>query len=598
MFRSIRTRILIASLSILAAALLANAALNYFVANIFSKQSIVSNLDSVSAGHVAGIDDWVATRAQMIISLRTAASEPDPLSTFIDVQNAGGFTAVFMGRADKTFVSTAKTNLPSDFNPVERPWYKQATASGKPIVTTPYIDITSGKYVVAFAAPAEGPNGIKEVVGGNVSMATVLANVDAIHPTPSSLGILFAGNGNIIAFSDAKMIGKPISTLIPDLSISALTSATQPLPVKINGATKLLKVTPIKGTDWHVVVALDEAEATAGMRSQLSAAILVLVAIMIVAALVMYAVTTILLRRLDTIKDAMIAISSGSGDLTKRLPAAGEDELAQLSAAFNRFAEKLLIVTRQVRVISEAVREAANQIASGNEELSGRTEAAAASLEQTATSIEEITSTVSLSASAAKDANSKSTDASTIAARGGEVITGVIAYMQEIEVAAGRIRSIISAIDGIAFQTNILALNAAVEAARAGEQGRGFAVVSSEVRSLAQRSAQAAKEIKGLIEATIDSIASGSSRVAVAGQTMQEIVASVNDVKTMMGQVSEAADEQTLGIHEVNRAMGQLEAMVQQNSVLVQESTATASTLLLQANELAVTVSQFKTDSD
>ena len=596
LFRSIRTRILIASLSILAAALLANAALNYFVANIFSQQSIVSNLDSVSAGHVAGIDDWVATRAQMIMSLRTAAGTPDPLPTFIDVQNAGGFTAVFMGRADKTFVSTAKTNLPPDFNPVERPWYKQATALGKPIVTTPYIDITSGKYVVAFAAPAEGINGIKQVVGGNVSMATVLANVDAIHPTPGSLGILFAGNGNIIAFSDAKMIGKPIATLIPDLSIEALTSATQPLPVKINGAIKLLKVTPIKGTDWHVVVALDEAEATAGMRSQLSAAILVLIAIMIVAALVMFAVTTILLKRLDTIKDAMIAISSGSGDLTKRLPAEGNDELAQLSAAFNRFVEKLLTVTRQVRVISEAVREAANRIASGNEELSGRTEAAAASLEQTATSIEEITSTVSLSASAAKDANSKSTDASAIAARGGEVITGVIAYMQEIEVAAGRIRSIISAIDGIAFQTNILALNAAVEAARAGEQGRGFAVVSSEVRSLAQRSAQAAKEIKGLIEATIDSIVSGSSRVAVAGQTMQEIVASVNDVKTMMGQVSEAADEQTLGINEVNRAMGQLEAMVQQNSVLVQESTATASVLLLQANELAVTVSQFKTD--
>ncbi|MEA3112742.1 MAG: methyl-accepting chemotaxis protein [Caballeronia sp.] len=282
--------------------------------------------------------------------------------------------------------------------------------------------------------------------------------------------------------------------------------------------------------------------------------------------------------------------------MTQRLPAQGRDEVAQISRAFNQFVDKLLVVMKQIRDTSESVRLAANEIATGNVDLSRRTEAAAASLEQTAASIEQITSTVTQSAGAAKQANTKSTSASGIAARGGEVVNEVIDTMGNIEAASGKIGDIIGVIDGIAFQTNILALNAAVEAARAGEQGRGFAVVASEVRSLAQRSAQAAKKIKGLIEATVESVGSGSAQVRQAGETMQAIVGSVNSVTTIMSEISSAADEQTRGIQEVNRAVAQLDEMVQQNAALVEESAAAAATLQTQANELTITVGQFVID--
>src|SRR5205814_2720740 len=120
--------------------------------------------------------------------------------------------------------------------------------------------------------------------------------------------------------------------------------------------------------------------------------------------------------------------------------------------------------------------------------------------------------------------------ASQIAARGGAVVAPVVSTRADISASSKKIADIIGVIDGIAFQTNILALNAAVEAARAGEQGRGFAVVAGEVRSLAQRSAEAAKEIKALIGASVDKVESGSKLVADAGQTMQEIVGSVQRV--------------------------------------------------------------------
>jgi methyl-accepting chemotaxis protein len=135
----------------------------------------------------------------------------------------------------------------------------------------------------------------------------------------------------------------------------------------------------------------------------------------------------------------------------------------------------------------------------------------------------------------------------------------VVETMQGISDSSRRIGDIIAVIDGIAFQTNILALNAAVEAARAGEQGRGFAVVASEVRSLAQRSAGAAREIKQLITDSVGRIETGGQLVESAGQTMQEIVASIQRVSDIVAEISVAAGEQSRGISQVGDAVGQMD---------------------------------------
>jgi methyl-accepting chemotaxis protein len=211
--------------------------------------------------------------------------------------------------------------------------------------------------------------------------------------------------------------------------------------------------------------------------------------------------------------------------------------------------------------------------------------------------MEQLTATVKQSADSAVTANQLAHSAAEVAQRGGAVVSQVVSTMNDINASSKKISDIIGVIDGIAFQTNILALNAAVEAARAGEQGRGFAVVASEVRNLAQRSAEAAKEIKGLIGASVERVESGSKLVADAGQTMQEIVGSVQRVTDIIGEISAAASEQSDGIGQVNGSVVQLDAMTQQNAALVEQGAAAAASLKSQAATLSKVVGTFRLDT-
>ena len=282
------------------------------------------------------------------------------------------------------------------------------------------------------------------------------------------------------------------------------------------------------------------------------------------------------------------------GDLTQDVVVVGSADTAEVLRSLQALQAGLRQTLGSIRGGADGVSVAAQEIATGNADLSHRTEQTASNLQQAASSMATLTGTVNQTADSARTANQLASSASEVAARGGSVVAQVVSTMDEINSSSKRIADIIGTIDGIAFQTNILALNAAVEAARAGEQGRGFAVVASEVRSLAQRSAEAAREIKTLIGASVEKVESGSRLVQDAGNTMGEIVASVQRVTDIIGEISAAAAEQSSGIRQLNSAVTQLDQMTQQNAALVEESAAAAESLKNQSRQLASAVATFR----
>jgi methyl-accepting chemotaxis protein len=289
-----------------------------------------------------------------------------------------------------------------------------------------------------------------------------------------------------------------------------------------------------------------------------------------------------------------VAQAVAQGHLRRRDEACSRDETGQLLDALNRMNRDLYRIVGEVRDSSAAIASASEQIASGNLDLSARTEQQAGALEETASAMEELTTTVKQNTENARNASQLAETASKVALQGGAVVEQVVATMGSISNSAGKITDIIGVIDGIAFQTNILALNAAVEAARAGEQGRGFAVVASEVRNLAHRSASAAKEIKALIETSVADVDAGTALVGKAGATMNEIVASVERVTAIMRDIATASHEQEAGIEQINQAIGQMDAVTQQNAALVEEASAASEAMRVQAQHMESVVGVFQ----
>lgn len=225
------------------------------------------------------------------------------------------------------------------------------------------------------------------------------------------------------------------------------------------------------------------------------------------------------------------------------------------------------------------VTEASRTLTHASTQLAEGTTEQAASIQETSSTLEESASMIHQTTQNTKQAAVLAKHTKDAACKGNEEMHKMLGSMDELKKSSAEISKIIKVIDEIAFQTNILSLNAAVEAARAGEAGKGFAVVAEEVRNLAQRSAQAAKDTAVIIESNINLSEQGLKISEQVNNALLNINDEAHKVSELLDEISTASQEQEIGIGQINKAISQMEYVVQSNSANAQESASSAELL-------------------
>ena len=274
-------------------------------------------------------------------------------------------------------------------------------------------------------------------------------------------------------------------------------------------------------------------------------------------------------RPLSNLMTQATAVAAGHVDTSVHLNRV--DEIGMTARAINQAGLNLRSLIGDVAAQIQGMQQNNEQILRSNDELKQRTEQTQAHLHETTATAQQMTGAVEHGAQVTAAVHELAASASTVVTQGGEAIAQVVETMREIARSNERIAEMNRLIDSIASQTNLLALNAAVEAARAGPAGRGFAVVASEVRNLAQRSAEAATEIRHLVDQSVKKSDTGAQQAEAAGGIMQDIVARVHRIDTLLSDISTTAGEQSDGVAQLSMAVTEIDRMTQENARAVQQ---------------------------
>lgn len=613
----------------LSAVVVMAAVLTWLSADKLSQQThrgVLDRAEAISVAASKGISDWVSIRKDITSAVNEYTDEQNLVPFLQQARNAGGFDDIFFGTPKGEMFRSHPERNRADYDPRTRPWYKDASAAGKQLITTAYQDAITNALLVTIAEPVRHNGQFAGVVGSDVLIDQLVNDVLAIDAGENAFAMLIdTQDGTFLAHPDKKLLLKPVNSVSNTFNMNMIEKAageSRLVELDQGGRDLIYYFSKVPNTPWIFAIQMDRDTEFAAEDELLTGLLISALIVTIIVVLIVSWLVSFLFQDLGRVSRALAEIASGEGDLTQRLEPRSDDEVGLLATNFNVFVGNMHAMIVKLSHVSQSLSEQSKMTAQHAEERSARIRMQQDEINMVATAINEMAAATheiahnsentarhsEESVTACRDGSSQVSQAQNSLNSLADEVRLATNVVTELEEHGNQISTILSTIQNIAEQTNLLALNAAIEAARAGEQGRGFAVVADEVRILSQRTHASTEEIQTMIE-TLQSttkkavgIMNDSRMLAdtsvddshAAAASLTQIQHAVESISDMATQIASAAEEQASVTSEITRNTEGIRDVSNELAEEAHDAAAQAAALSDLSGELEQEIRRFK----